>query len=505
MRPPPRPGSGCAVSRRRFLQWAGHAGLAAAAAAGVPALLVSCAYGDDGPPGSAGPATGGRGGASDTLRIGVVAPFSGVGAFLGAIVDRSLDAAVRQVNSTGGVGGRKVELVQRDTGIDPAAGPRVYADLASKGVVGILWCGAVGFSQALPQVKRDQMPLVAVFNDPFSSGHLYPDGDRAGRSVFQILLPDRYAKSVLATYAAADRGYRTAAYMYDALLDPGATARARFEESFTRAGIEITGVETFSLVDSDYGPQLQRLREGRPEVLYIDGLNTNTAGVVSQLHDLGAAYVDTPAAKRGRDAGWHPHVFGSPPGTGDRSWVELAGDKARVGTVTAWHVGGLVYLPSFAIGGWMRKYLGREPTGGEESAPDALAALLAGVRKAGSTDRAKVVRGMEEAGPVTFASLEFGFTRDRHLARTPDEVAIVTMERGASGPAPTDPPYQLGVEWSPGHPFAATPAGPTQLVRPTLESNRRAHPALVAQILGQGYGTQCTRRDGGLVPECRIH
>lgn len=504
MRPPPRPGSGCPLSRRRFLQWAGQAGLAAAAAAGAPALLGSCAYGDDGPPGTAG---GGRPGSSDTLRVGVVAPFSGVGAFLGDIVDRSLDAAVRHINGTGGVGGRKVELVQRDTGIDPAAGPRVYADLVDKGVVGILWCGAVGFSQALPQVRRDQMPVVAVFNDPFSSGHLYPDGDRAGRSVFQILLPDRYAKEVLANYAAGDRGYRRAAYMYDALLDPGATARARFERAFTAAGIEVTGVETFSLLDSEYGPQLQRLRQGRPEVLYVDGLNTNTAGVVAQLHDLGAAYVDSPAARAGGAGGaWRPHVFGSPPGSGDRTWVELAGDKARVGTVTAWHLGGLVYLPSFAIGGWMRTFLGREPTGGEESAPDGLAALLAGVRQAGSTDRAKVVRGMEEAGPLTFASLEFGFSRDRHLARTPDEVVVVTMERGARGPAPSDPPYALGREWSAGGAFAATPAGPTQLVRPTLEANRRAHPALVERILAEGYGTQCTRRDGGrLTPECRIH
>lgn len=494
------------MSRRQFLQWAGHAGLAAAAAAGAPALLGSCAYGNDGPPGSTGGASGGGRNSGDTLLVGVVAPFSGVGSFLGDIVDRSLDAAVRQVNSTGGVGGRKVELVERDTGIDPSAGPRVYADLASKGVVGILWCGAVGFSQALPQVKRDQMPVVAVFNDPFSSGHLYPEGDRAGRSVFQVLLPDRYAKTVLARYAATDRGYRTAAYMYDALLDPGATARGRFEEAFGAAGIEVTGVETFSLVDSDYGPQLQRLREGRPQVVYVDGLAANTAGVVSQLHDLGAAYVDTPTARAaGTGDSWHPHVFGSPPGSGDRSWVELAGDKARVGTVTAWHLGGLVYLPSFAIGGWMRKFLGREPTGGEEAAPDGLAALLAGVRKAGSTDPARVVRGMEEAGPLTFASLEFAFTRARHLARVPDEVAIVTMERGAGGPAPTEPAYTLGREWSPGQVFAATPAGPTQLVRPTLEANRRAHPALVEQILAEGYGTQCTKRGGALTPECKVH
>lgn len=479
MPPPPHAGwPGGAVSRRDLLRWA--AALSAGAAVG------GCTYGDDEAPAP---------GASDELRIGVVAPFSGIGAFLGDIVDRSLDAAVGQVNSTGGVGGRKVALVKRDTGIDPSAGPRVYADLAGAGVAGILWCGAVGFSQVLPQVRRDSMPLVAVFNDPWSAGQLHPDGDRAGRSVFQVLLPDRFAKDALAAYAAHDRGYRTAAYLFDSLIDPGESARRRFERAFTGAGMDVTGVESFSLLDTDFGPQLQRLREGRPDVLYVDGVNTSTAGVVSQLADLDAAYVDTPSAK---DGPWRPHVFGSPAGAGDRSWVDLAGDKARPGTATAWHVGGLVYLPTFAIGGWMRRHLGREPTGGEESAADALGAVLAGVRKAGTTDHARVVEGMETAGPITFASLEFEFTADRHLSRTPDDVVILVMERGGEGPVATDPPYALGREWADGQAFAGVPAGPTHLVRPTLEANRRAHPGVVEQVLSEGYGTQCSAG-------CKVH
>jgi hypothetical protein len=202
---------------------------------------------------------------------------------------------------------------------------------------------------------------------------------------------------------------------------------------------------------------------------------------------------------------WHPHVFGSPAGTGDKSWVALAGNSAKVGTVTAWHVGGLIALPSFSIAGWMRKYLKKDPTGGEESPADGLAALLNGIKKAGSTDRAKIVEGLETMGKIKFASIPFSFDAKRHVNKTRDDMIVVTMERGANGPAVTDPPYKLGREWDEGV-FNRTPAGPTHLVRPTLEANKRAHPDVMKEVLEQGYGTQCTKHpDGTLGKECKIH
>ena len=106
---------------------------------------------------------------------------------------------------------------------------------------------------------------------------------------------------------------------------------------------------------------------------------------------------------------------------------------------------------------------------------------------------------------VTFASVPFGFDRDRHVSKTKDEVIVVTLERN-SGPAPTTPPYQLGKEWTTGQSFTTTEAGPTQLVRPTLAANRRAHPKVMEQVLTESYGTQCTKQpDGSLTKDCKIH
>src|SRR4051812_34158014 len=97
------------LSRRLFMK-AGLGSLAAAALSG--SFLAACAKGND----SGGVKSGSGDGGGDTIKVGVVAPFSGVGAFIGTIVNNSLNTAVKQLNATGGIGGRKVQLVLRDTG-----------------------------------------------------------------------------------------------------------------------------------------------------------------------------------------------------------------------------------------------------------------------------------------------------------------------------------------------------------------------------------------------------
>jgi branched-chain amino acid transport system substrate-binding protein len=483
------------ISRRHFINWATKAGIGSAAAVTLSgAVLQACASGSGSKKIS--------GGTGDTLKVGVIAPFSGIGAFIGTVTTNSLSAAVQELNSRGGVLGRKITLVNRDTGIDPSAGVKAYNELAGDpNIVGILWCGGLGFEQTQAQFARDRLPVMAVFDDAWSDKRLYPD-DQNQRSVFQFLIPTRLAMEVLMKYAKQDRGYSSAALVNDVVIDPRTQNQGYFNAACQKYGVRTAGYESYQLGTSDFGPALQRLKAARPDVVAVFGLSGDTANFVIQIDQLGSSYVDTPTTKD-PSKGWHPHIFGSPGGTGDHSWADLAKDSAKPGTLTAWHVGGLVYLPDFAIGQWMKKYLDKLPTGGEESPADGLYTLLKAVEKAGSTDRVKLVQTIETMGSIKFASIPFSFTADRHLSKTEDDMIVVTLERKA-GPAPTAPPYKLGTEWSTD--YARFPAGPTHLVRPTLEANRRAHPDVMKEVLDKGYGTQCTKHaDGTLGSECKIH
>lgn len=473
------------LSRRRFLGLLG-AGLAAPPAAG---LLGGC---------SAAGASG-----RETLKIGVLTPLSGPLSATGTLVSNSLAAAIHHLNSTGGLSGRKVEILLRDTGAGSANTLRVYHELVTTArPVALLWCGSPGIEQVQDDILRRGLPVVAAFTDLYSPGLLYPSTRGPGRSVFQVTAPLAHRLDALAAYAGSDRGYSSAGLLHDPSLEPGGDLVGQFRRAFGAAGVRIVAEEVFPTGATDVGPQVERLGSAAPDLLYLAGAPADVATVVEQIAASGASYLDDPAAKGPR---WRPQIFGSLAGLGDGTWASDAGQAAKVGTVTTTQLSSLPYLPTYTVRQWMVRYLGTEPVGGEDAPADALWTVLQGVKRAGSTDRRRLVRAIEGMQALRFASLRFGFDPRRHLATTAGDVATMTLEY-LQGPETTDPAYELGREWDSGQLYGAQASAMTQLVRPTLAANRGAHPDVVAMIMSEGYGTQCTKLpDGRLSDACKVH
>ena len=213
--------------------------------------------------------------------------------------------------------------------------------IADPDIFGILWCTPFGIDEAKPQLQRDGIPVMSVYGDTYAEGKLYPEGGGL-RNVFQMLLPDTMSFDALCNYAKNDRKYASAAMIYDKLTLP--TAAGQFRTAAENNGLDVVGVEEFTLFSADYGAQLQRLKSAAPQCLIVWGLSDNTAQIVKGIDALGAAYVDTPTARSGTK--WAPQILGYPGGTGEKKWAELAGSSAKAGTITAWYLGGLVGGPA---------------------------------------------------------------------------------------------------------------------------------------------------------------
>jgi len=474
------------ISRRRLLDWMLKAGYTLPAATILSASAIgACGYGGA-PIGGPGNASGGFGGGSDTLKLAVIGPFSGIGGFLGAIVTRSLNAAVTKVNNDGGIGGRKIEVVVFDiSASDPQQPINAYNQIAGRGdIAGIIWAiPAEPLLQLKDRIAVDQIPIGAAFADLYDSDNLYPK-EQAFRPIFQFLIPDSWAMDTLADYCRNVRGYTRAGLLYDSTLggsgDDNASVR-QFKKSMEKAGMSITALASYSLGETNFGPRIAEV--GDAQTVWMWGLATDTANAVKGYADAGREYRDWDGARSGQ----RPHLMGSPAALGEKKWAELAGEAARPGTLTAWHVGGLIYLPSFEIVKWMREFnegAQKQATGGEETPADAMYILANAVQRAGSTDGKAMIEAIENAGRQRFASIDFEFTPDNHLARHPDDMIIVTLERAG---VPEDDTYILGKEWTSG----ALPegyVGPTHLVYPTIEANTRRHPDVMAEVMAGPWG-----------------
>jgi len=100
--------------------------------------------------------------AQSTLRIGMVAGFTGP---VAGVVQESAEGArlyFDSINAQGGIKGQNIELVTQDDKYDNATAVAAAKSLASQGVVALMLSRGTGPTEAmLPVLKENRLPLIA--------------------------------------------------------------------------------------------------------------------------------------------------------------------------------------------------------------------------------------------------------------------------------------------------------------------------------------------------------
>src|ERR1700726_2864434 len=126
-----------AITRRQVL--AGSAVGAAALASGFPAPAIAN---------------------SDPIKIGYLPALTGPSSSTGVGINRGIQLAVQEINAAGGIDGRQIELVVRDTQSDPTKAVNGAAELTHSEKVSVVF-GPVNSGESLAVV-----PLLARTNPP---------------------------------------------------------------------------------------------------------------------------------------------------------------------------------------------------------------------------------------------------------------------------------------------------------------------------------------------------
>lgn len=99
--------------------------------------------------------------AGNTLKIGIIGPFTGPSADFGVPMRNGIQQAVDEINVVGGYLGRKLEIVARDDEGNPAIGLQRSQELVAEKVIATIgFCNTGVADKSLEVFQRNTLPLI---------------------------------------------------------------------------------------------------------------------------------------------------------------------------------------------------------------------------------------------------------------------------------------------------------------------------------------------------------
>ena len=199
--------------------------------------------------------------AQEVVKLGLIAEFSGPFAQYGQQMLGGMKAYLKVHGDT--VAGKKVEIVQRDTGGPaPEVAKRLAQELVTRENVDIL----VGFgltpnALAVAPVASEAKKAMVIMNAATSIiTTKSPYIVRVSMTLPQVTQP-------MAVWAA--RNGIKKVYTVVADYGPGLDAEKAFGEAFKAAGGEIVGGVHTPLQNPDFAPFIQRVKDAKPEAVFL--------------------------------------------------------------------------------------------------------------------------------------------------------------------------------------------------------------------------------------------
>jgi len=244
--------------------------------------LVLCACGGaDGDPAAPidGGARSGAGTADTSVAIGFVGELSGPFASWGVQTRDGMRMAVADINAAGGVDGRPLELVERDTGGAPGEGVAALEGMVEDGVVAA--GGIISSDVALATSRAAEELQIPLFLIKAGAERILTQDSRY---TFRTCLPAApMIIEPLAQYLEQEGITSAAAIVAD--YEWGQSVRAALEAEL--GGLESLHIEVAPVPEQDFTTYLRAIAKAEPSVIIASGHPPGTGPITRQSADLG--------------------------------------------------------------------------------------------------------------------------------------------------------------------------------------------------------------------------
>lgn len=366
--------------------------------------------------------------AQDTIKIGVIGPFTGGSSSMGVSMRDGVRLAAKEVNAAGGVLGKKIELVERDDEAKNERGVQIAQELVNKTKV-VAVVGYINTGVALASQRFFQEAKIPVMNNVATGTLITKQFEKEPENyVFRNSAADNIQAPMIVEEAITRRGFKKVAILADSTAY-GDLGRKDLTAALAAKGITPVADEKFNIKDVDMTPQLLKAKEAGAEVILTYAIGPELAQIANGMAKLGwkkpmigswtlsmANFIDT-AGKNG-DGATMPQTF-----------IQDGSTDKRKAFIAA-------YLKDFKP----KKDRIDSPVSAAQGY-DSILLLVAAMKQAGTTEGPKVLAALENLntkveGVVT--TYDKPYTKADHEAITSNIPLMGEVKAGRVGYANPD-------------------------------------------------------------------
>lgn len=317
--------------------------------------------------------------AGDTIIIGAALCLTGIQAPLDEPAVRGAQLAVDEINSKGGVLGKKLQLIELDGKSDPVTVGNVAVQLIQQGAKAIIAPSDFDFGGP---ASREAQKAGIVGISPAASSPLY--GSKAlGDKQFTMSMWNTTMGAAGAEYGFKQKGWKSVYVVTDTFIDYTKSLSRYFIASFKGMGGDVFFEDTYTQGAQDFSAQLARIKalQKMPDFIYISSYMPDLGMIIRTIREAG---ITVPIM--GGDSYDDPGLFQAVgPQYGNdiyfttHSWVDPSTSPQMAEFLKLWNA--KYNKPPDAmwvVTGW-----------------DVVQILAAAMEKAGTTDGAAVAKAME--------------------------------------------------------------------------------------------------------------
>ena len=220
-----------------------------------------------------------RGKPTGSVTIGAVLPLSGKSAQYGKWIREGLELGREEINSSGGINGKKLEIIYEDDAANPREAANAMQKLVRIDKVPLVF-GSWASSCALAQA-----PIAESSHTVLMAEAISPKLRDAGKYVYRIQPDARYYIRELVPFVFRELRLHTVCILY-VNNDFGLDQADVFETEFTKLGGKVLSKEGYSAEATDFRTALLKIKEKNPQAVFVPGYG-ELGIILKQAREIG--------------------------------------------------------------------------------------------------------------------------------------------------------------------------------------------------------------------------